>query len=967
MNTLISRVGLECKRWLALSMLVSLLGGGSAHAGELLYNGDMEDGSNGWTMATTGASVMQGWAAKDGTNGMLFGNWFSGASGWLRQTVAASPTNGSVLHFSLDGLCGSEFRSTTRDVYLRLQLLNGGSPVLTVSNNIYAAFTNTTSWNEWSVGYTNSGGLTFNQALVEVGFTGGNGVGGSFRVARWDNASLAQNEPAPTVSKTNVFVLLGQSNMSGWNSFYSYTFYASANVAHPRVKQLSRRDPATQTNNPFVGRLWRDAVDPLTHHDFRRNCTITNEADPYYVYNWMGVGPGKTFGETLANAWTTKEILLVPNAHGGTALRWWQKTNSETLFYTDDITVGDVDGWGNDYGTNLYQSTLDRIRYATNFGTLAGIIWHQGEGDSSDAGAAAAYSNGLNQLIGDLRADLGMPGLPFVVGELGDFFVSSGSGSAAHAGPVQQALQTLPAYQGATDCVLSDELDGQSDQMHFTGTAQREFGRRYGVAMYRLIEPLDMYDDGDILSGHEDCEQITVNVQGDAFAAALDDSQWTLAGLPAGVTVGGVIRQSATSAVVVLNGDASGAYAADLHTARLSVASSEFTSGVSRASALGVSLWKTGVKDTSFDDAVTAWRTEGSCMIASWAGPAANGGMVMPTWVAGSRGRFYQDGRVTPVDGSIYTFSVTGRLGNMRSSSSNIWMKIELKDGTNVVASNERNVYAELLASPWTWMRLAVGVTSTLANVDGVRVSMSYTNSTGSNQSEYDGASLVQSGTPVYTVPAYTVTPADGASSVATQAPVVVVFPQAMRDTNCLPLVSASAGLSNLVTLKVGNAEGYVSTATSLTFTVSAELPPEPVRVTPDGPEFVRLAWTPVGTQQVLVVARSTNAPAAPVSGTVYAFYTVGNATNYSAPVTGAVAMTAYPAGVIIEAAAYTNGNSLGGMSGGSGWSTAWGAGGSYVAAVGSLETPVGYPIGTANKLRLPNLGANGGSARSAG
>ncbi len=805
-------------RRLAALALTGLLAVDSARAGELLYNGNMEDGSNGWTMAATGASVMQGWAAKDGTNGMLFGNWFSGASGWLRQTVSASPANGSVLLFSLDGLCGSEFRSTTRDVYLRLQLLNGGSPVLTVSNNIYAAFTNTTSWNEWSVGYINSGGLTFNQTLVEVGFAGGNGVGGDYRVARWDNASLSQNEPAPTVSKTNVFILLGQSNMSGWNSFYSYTFYASANVAHPRVKQLSRRDPATQTNNPFVGRIWRDAVDPLTHHDFRRNCTITNEADPYYVYNWMGVGPGKTFAETLANAWPDSEIRLVPNAHGGTAIRWWQKTNSETLYNTDDLASGDADGWGNDYGTNLYQSTLDRIRYATNYGTLAGVIWHQGEGDSGNADHAAAYSNNLNQLIQDLRADLGRPDLPFIVGEMGDFFVNAGESYSAHAGPVLEALQTLPAHQAATACVDSEGLEGQSDNHHFTGNAQREFGRRYGVAMYRVMEPMDIAEDGRILSGHEGGEPILVTLQGDAFPASLSPASWTLSGVPSGLSVASVGRLDATSAVVVIGGNATNGYVADIYTARVSAAASQFTSGVARAAGLGVTLLMTGVKDSSFDQSPSPWQTSGSCVIAPWGGPAASGGMVMPTWTPGSQGTFSQDCLVTPADGTMYAFSILARLGNMRSTTSNIWMKIELLDGTNAVASNERKVYGEMLLNASAWTNLSIGVTSLVSSVEKVRVSMGYSDSSGANQSEYDLAALTQSGTPVFDSPVYTISPTNGATLVATNAAIQIVFDRPMRHTNGLPLVSGSAALSNLVVLKQTDASGA-----DLPFTISAD------------------------------------------------------------------------------------------------------------------------------------------------
>jgi hypothetical protein len=726
----------------------ALMAAASASAVELLQNGGFESGTQSWEFAASGGVMSAGWAARNGTNGVVLGNWWAGAWGWFRQTITGvSTANGSVLVFSADGLCGSEFRSSTRDVYLKIELLQGTNVVQTVTNNIYAAFTNSSGWGRWSVGYTNNG-LNINGVRVEIGFGGGTGVGGDYRGALWDNASLIQSTPT-AVTRTNVFVLLGQSNMSGWNSFYSYAYAPpSANVPHPRVLQLSRRDPATQTNNPFVGRVWRDAVDPLTHHDFRRNCTITNESDPKYVYNWMGVGPGKTFAETLAEAWPDTKILLVPNAHGGTAIRWWQKTNSETLFYMDDLEGGNANGWGNDYGTNLYNSTLDRIRYATNFGTLAGIIWHQGEGDSGSPDAAAAYSNHLNQLINDLRTDLSRPGLPFVVGELGQFFIHAGESYSAYATTVVAALEALPTYKPATAFVHSDGLDGQSDKHHFTGNAQREFGVRYAREMYRVIEPLDVYDDGEILSRHESGEQLYVFLQGDAFAPSLNAAQWSYAGLPAGISIGSVSRLSATAAVITLSGNATNNYEDDIIHARLTVQGSQFTSGAARVCALGPVFRKTHVRDGSFDKAPSPWRTTGSCVIAPWAGPSASGGMVMPTWTAGSHGTFYQDALITPLDGTVYTFRILGRLGNMRSTTSNIWMRIEVLTGNSTNASNVRNIYTNMLANPTAWLYHEIGVTSTAPNATTLRVSMGYSDSSGSNQAEFDEAESFQSGNP---------------------------------------------------------------------------------------------------------------------------------------------------------------------------------------------------------------------------
>ena len=52
-------------------------------------------------------------------------------------------------------------------------------------------------------------------------------------------------------------------------------------------------------------------------------------------------------------------------------------------------------------------------------GTLKGILWHQGESDSVQAPSAATYALRLDQMIADMRKDLGSKDLPFVCAKLG--------------------------------------------------------------------------------------------------------------------------------------------------------------------------------------------------------------------------------------------------------------------------------------------------------------------------------------------------------------------------------------------------------------------------------------------------------------------------------------------------------------------------------------------------------------------
>ncbi len=220
-----------------------------------------------------------------------------------------------------------------------------------------------------------------------------------------------------------IFLLIGQSNMAGRGGVE-----AQDKVPHPRVFMLTK-DLA-----------WVPAVDPM-HFD-----------KPAIV----GVGLGKTFGAVLADADPAAVIGLVPAAFGGTSLGEWSP------------------------GGKLYTAAVGRTREALKRGRLAGILWHQGENDSAPE-KAASYAIRFAKLIAQLRADLGAPDVPVIVGETGRF---RADGSAINA-----ALETLPSRVPRCAFVSSDGLADKGDKLHFDSPALREFGRRYARAWLELSRP----------------------------------------------------------------------------------------------------------------------------------------------------------------------------------------------------------------------------------------------------------------------------------------------------------------------------------------------------------------------------------------------------------------------------------------------------------------------------------------------
>ncbi|HRE84599.1 MAG TPA: sialate O-acetylesterase, partial [Opitutaceae bacterium] len=232
-------------------------------------------------------------------------------------------------------------------------------------------------------------------------------------------AAVAETAPAGGMK---IFLLIGQSNMAGRGEIE-----AIDQVVHPRVFVLNQ------------ARGWVPALDPL-HFDKPKIA---------------GVGLGSTFGRVIADLEPSAVVGLVPAAFGGTSMDEWS-----------------VEG-------KLYADAVSRAKEALKRGTLAGILWHQGEADSAEA-KAAVYADKFAVMIARLRQDLGAPNVPVVVGETGRFRESPTA--------INEVLASLP--QRVAHCAFVDAsgLGHKGDKVHFDSASFRELGRRYAEAWTALRE-----------------------------------------------------------------------------------------------------------------------------------------------------------------------------------------------------------------------------------------------------------------------------------------------------------------------------------------------------------------------------------------------------------------------------------------------------------------------------------------------
>jgi hypothetical protein len=217
----------------------------------------------------------------------------------------------------------------------------------------------------------------------------------------------------------NIFLLIGQSNMAG----------------RGRLNEVpAMRNPQVSM---FRDGRWITAEEPL-HTD-----------KPEIA----GVGLGMSFAVELVKRAHFTSVGLVPCAVGGTPLSRWMPR------------------------ADLYESAVSVAQHALSDGTLRGILWHQGEGDSGNADDGDSYGHRFHQMINALRLQLTDENVPVITGELGPFLERH-----ANCGffkVVNQQLQELAGRLPAYGCASAKGLTDNGDSLHFNSESLREFGRRY--------------------------------------------------------------------------------------------------------------------------------------------------------------------------------------------------------------------------------------------------------------------------------------------------------------------------------------------------------------------------------------------------------------------------------------------------------------------------------------------------------
>ncbi|MCW1883914.1 sialate O-acetylesterase [Luteolibacter flavescens] len=242
-----------------------------------------------------------------------------------------------------------------------------------------------------------------------------------------------------------VFLLMGQSNMAGYGAIHPSDPWQPGDFSPvPRVLVLGGQC-SVKSRRPRGWMRWQAASHPL--HLNQRSA---------------GFGLGLPFASRLLESDPSLVIGLVPCAWGGAGI--------------DQIGPG----------TPIYDNAITRARMASTRGTLAGVLWHQGETDALDETLARSHARKLSDLIARLRTDLDSPDLPVLIGDLAHFGDEKREPAAiARRDEVRTGLRRVAAETPRAGFVESDGLPGV-DGVHFSRAALMEFGRRYAEGYGRI-------------------------------------------------------------------------------------------------------------------------------------------------------------------------------------------------------------------------------------------------------------------------------------------------------------------------------------------------------------------------------------------------------------------------------------------------------------------------------------------------
>jgi hypothetical protein len=242
--------------------------------------------------------------------------------------------------------------------------------------------------------------------------------------------------------KIIVYLLIGHSNMAGVDAS------KSDDVTHPHC-----------WNYPIKTNTWVLAKEPKNN----RNAGLSGTGS---------AGPGMPFLKGMAAAYPDYYFGVISNASLSSTCRGINTGNN-----TSPLDASDNRYWDSTY---LYNQIVNAAKSVQNDVTLGGIICMLGTVDATRTTLAVCqnFSNDVSELVRDMRRDLGMPNLPFIMGEYEAGATRDFSPTLPMPAAVASEIKLIPSKLPFSATVNSVGIT-MLDDHHYSGDkGQPEFAKR---------------------------------------------------------------------------------------------------------------------------------------------------------------------------------------------------------------------------------------------------------------------------------------------------------------------------------------------------------------------------------------------------------------------------------------------------------------------------------------------------------
>lgn len=300
--------------------------------------------------------------------------------------------------------------------------------------------------------------------------------------------SFTPKGPAPL----KVFILAGQSNM----------------VGHGEVEKGDRGNLNYLVENDEKGeyqhlvnekRDWKVRDDVFIYFNHQEKIH-TGGLTVGYGANENTIGPELEFGNVIGD-YFDGEVLIIKTAWGGKSLAVDFYPPGELADIKPPLAAGDT-GYFYVQMISIVNEVLDHLEdhvpsYKGQGYEIMGFGWHQGWNDRINQAANDAYKENMIQFIKDVRKDLGVPKLPFVMASTGMSGWEETHPRALSLMEAQLAVADYPDFIGNVKVVETRDFwreveDSPANQSyHWNRNAASYFliGKSMGESMLDILQP----------------------------------------------------------------------------------------------------------------------------------------------------------------------------------------------------------------------------------------------------------------------------------------------------------------------------------------------------------------------------------------------------------------------------------------------------------------------------------------------